>query len=57
MGKEEGEEVQAKGIRITFNKLIGENFPDLEKHMPIWLYDPPGHQKNDQKIVPFHCIS
>jgi archaeosine-15-forming tRNA-guanine transglycosylase len=35
MGSEEGEEVQAKGIHNIFNKIIIENFPNLEKTMPI----------------------
>jgi hypothetical protein len=35
MGIEEGEEVQAKGIHNIFNKIITENFPNLEKSMPI----------------------
>jgi hypothetical protein len=35
MGIEEGEEVQAKGMHNTFNKIITENFPNLEKTMPI----------------------
>jgi hypothetical protein len=35
MGFEEGEEVQAKGISNIFNKIITENFPNLEKSMPI----------------------
>jgi ribosomal protein L39E len=35
MGIEEGEEVQAKGICNIFNKIITENFPNLEKAMPI----------------------
>jgi hypothetical protein len=35
MGIEEGEEVQAMGIRNIFNKIITENFPNLEKSMPI----------------------
>jgi hypothetical protein len=35
MGIEEGEEVQAKGINNIFNKIITENFPNLEKTMPI----------------------
>jgi hypothetical protein len=35
MGNEEGEEVQAKGIHNIFTKLITENFPNLEKTMPI----------------------
>jgi hypothetical protein len=29
------EEVQAKGIHIIVNKIITENFPNLEKAMPI----------------------
>jgi hypothetical protein len=35
MGIEEGEEVQAKGIRNINNKIITENFPNIEKTMPI----------------------
>jgi hypothetical protein len=35
MDIEEGEELQAKGIHNTFNKIIAENFPNLEKAMPI----------------------
>jgi archaeosine-15-forming tRNA-guanine transglycosylase len=35
MGIEEGEEVQAKGIHNIFNKIITENFPNLEKVMPM----------------------
>jgi hypothetical protein len=31
MGIEGGEEVQAKGIRNIFNKIMTENFPNLEK--------------------------
>jgi hypothetical protein len=31
MGIKEGEEVQAKGIHNIFNKIITENFPNLEK--------------------------
>jgi hypothetical protein len=32
---EEGEEVQAKGFHNIFNKIIIENFPNLEKVKPI----------------------
>jgi chromosome segregation ATPase len=39
MGIEEGEEVQAKGISNTFNKIITENFPNLEKAMPIQVQE------------------
>jgi hypothetical protein len=35
MGIEEGEEVQAKEMHNIFNKIIAENFPNLEKTMPI----------------------
>jgi archaeosine-15-forming tRNA-guanine transglycosylase len=35
MGIEEGKEVQAKGMRNIFNKIITEYFPNLEKTMPL----------------------
>jgi hypothetical protein len=37
MGIEEGEEVQAKAMRNLFNKIIMENFPNLEKDIPIQM--------------------
>jgi hypothetical protein len=39
MGIEEGEEVQTKRICNVFNKIITENFPNLEKVMPIQVQD------------------
>jgi hypothetical protein len=39
MGIEEGEEVQAKGMRNIFNKIITENFPNLEKDIPIQMQE------------------
>jgi hypothetical protein len=39
MGIEEGEEVQAKGICNTFNKIITENFSNLEKAMTIQVQE------------------
>jgi hypothetical protein len=39
MGTEEGEEVQAKGIGNIFNKIITENFPNLEKPVPIEMQE------------------
>jgi hypothetical protein len=33
----EGEQVQAKGMRNMFNKIITENFPNLEKSIPIQM--------------------
>jgi chromosome segregation ATPase len=39
MGIEEGEEVQAKGMHNILNKTIPENFPNLEKTMPIQVQE------------------
>jgi phosphatidate phosphatase PAH1 len=39
MGIEEGEEVQAKGICDILNKIIAENFPNLENAMPIQVQE------------------
>jgi chromosome segregation ATPase len=39
MDIEEGEEVQAKGIRNTFSEVIAENFPNLEKVLPIQVQE------------------
>jgi chromosome segregation ATPase len=34
-----GEEVEAKGMHNIFNKIITENFPTLEKTMPIQVQE------------------
>jgi hypothetical protein len=47
MGIEEGEEVQEKGMCVIFNKIITENFPNLEKTMPIQIQE---HQTDLTKI-------
>jgi chromosome segregation ATPase len=39
MSIEEGEGMQAKGISKIFNKTITENFPNLEKTMPIQVQE------------------
>jgi hypothetical protein len=39
MGIEEGEKVQAKGIRNIFNKIITENVPNLEETMQIQVQE------------------
>jgi archaeosine-15-forming tRNA-guanine transglycosylase len=39
MGIEEGEEVQAKGSYTIFNKIITENFPNIEKTMSIQVQE------------------
>jgi hypothetical protein len=58
MGIEEGEEVQAKGIHNIFNKIITENFPNLEKAMPIQIQEacrtPNGLDQNT--TTPQHII-
>jgi hypothetical protein len=41
MDIEEGEEVQAKGIHNLFNKIITENFPNLQKAIPIQMQEAP----------------
>jgi chromosome segregation ATPase len=39
MDIEKGQEVHAKGICNIFNKIITENFPNLEKTMPIHVQE------------------
>jgi chromosome segregation ATPase len=39
MGIEEEEEVRAKGMRNTFNKIITENFQNLDKVSPIQMQE------------------
>jgi hypothetical protein len=39
VGIEEGEEVQTKGIHNIFNKIITQNFQNLEKAMPIQIQE------------------
>jgi hypothetical protein len=58
MGIKEGEEVQAKGMCNIFNKIITENFPNLEKTMPIQEQKPPGNQTDLTKIeLPHNILS
>jgi hypothetical protein len=58
MSIEEGEEVQAKGICNIFNISITENFPNLEKVLPIQVQEasrtPNRHDQN--KISSWHII-
>jgi hypothetical protein len=58
MGIEEGEELQTKGIHNIFNKIITENFPNLEKTMPFRYRNPSGHQTDLTKIeLPHNILS
>jgi hypothetical protein len=54
----EGEEVQAKGICNIFNKLITENFPNLEKVLPIWVQEDSRTRKrlDQNRTSPQHII-
>jgi hypothetical protein len=56
MGIEEGEEVQAKGIHNIFNKIITENFPNLEKVMPIQVQEASRTPNRLAKIELSHSI-
>jgi hypothetical protein len=54
MGVEE--EVQAKGIENIFNKIIAENFPNLEKEMVIHVQEvfrTPNRQEQ-KRNSPYH---
>jgi hypothetical protein len=50
MGIEEGEEVEAKGMHNTFNKIITEIFPNLKNCMPMHVQEvsrtPNRHDQN-----------
>jgi hypothetical protein len=46
--------VKTKGMSNIFNKIITENFPNLEKSMPIQMT--PKHQTDQTKIELPHGI-
>jgi chromosome segregation ATPase len=52
----EGKEGQAKGMSNIFNKIITENFPNLEKTMPIQVQEasrtPNRHDQN--RTTPYY---
>jgi hypothetical protein len=56
-GIEEGEEVQVKGMSNIFNKIITENFQNLEKSMPTQMQEAsrtpnrPDPNRNPQSIL------
>jgi chromosome segregation ATPase len=58
MGIEEGEEVQAKGMHNIFKKIITENFPNLEKAMPIQVQQAsrPSNRPDQNRTTPQHII-
>jgi hypothetical protein len=58
MGIEEREEVQAKGIHNIFSKIITENFPNLEKAMPIQVQEASRipNRLDQNRATPQHTI-
>jgi chromosome segregation ATPase len=58
MGIEEREEMQAKGMCNIFNKIITENFPNLEKTMPTQVKEASRtpHRLNQNRTTPRHII-
>jgi hypothetical protein len=56
MGIEEGEEVQAKGMSNIFNKIITENFPNLEKSIPIQMQEASRPPTDQNRTTPRHII-
>jgi hypothetical protein len=58
MGIEKGEEVQVKGMHNMFNKIIIENFPNLEKAMPIRVQEASRtlNRTEQNRTTPRHII-
>jgi hypothetical protein len=56
MGIEEGEEVQAKGMHNIFNKIITENFPNLEKVLLIQEVSRKPNRLDQNRTSPQHNI-
>jgi hypothetical protein len=58
MSIEEPEEVQAKGTCNIFNKIITENFPNLEKVLSIQVQEASGtpNRLDQNRTSPWHFI-
>jgi hypothetical protein len=59
MGIEEGEEVQAKGIHNIFDKIITENFPNLETILPTQVQKASRtpNRLDQNRTSPWHIIT
>jgi hypothetical protein len=59
MGIKEEEEVHAKEICNIFNEIITENFPNLQKTMPIQVKEASRTQNrlDQNRTTPQHTIS
>jgi phosphatidate phosphatase PAH1 len=58
IGIEEGEEVQVKAIHNIFNKIIAENFQNLEKAIPIQVQEASRtpNRLDQNRATPQHII-
>jgi hypothetical protein len=58
MGIEVGEDVKAKGMCNIVNKIITENFPNLEKTMPIQVQEASRtpNRLDQNRTTPQHII-
>jgi hypothetical protein len=58
MGIAEGEQVQAKAMHNIFNKIITENFTNLEKSMPIQVQEASKtpNRPDQNRTTPWHII-
>jgi hypothetical protein len=58
MAIKEGEEVQAKGMHNIFSKIITENFPILEKTIPIQVQEASRtlNTPDQNRTTPSHII-
>jgi hypothetical protein len=58
MGVEKGEEVQEKGMHNIFNKIITENFQNLEKTMSIHVQETSRtpNRPDQNRTTPRHII-
>jgi hypothetical protein len=58
MGIEEGEEDQAKAMHNIFNKIITENFTNLEKSIPIQMQEASKTPKrpDQNRTIKWHII-
>jgi chromosome segregation ATPase len=58
MGIEEGKQVQAKGIHNIFNKIITENFPNLDNVLPVQIQEASRtpNRLDQNRTSPWHII-
>jgi hypothetical protein len=57
VGIEEREEGQTKSIRNIFNKKITDNFPNLDKEMPIQVQEDSKSLSRQEQVEPPHTDS